>query len=624
MKRREYGINLDDGVALSTEDEFRLLYVPCNPELTTTLQGWFADDTQESILLGGQIGSGKTTLLKEVSRSYDSITVSFDTDPLEPTESGYSILLFGKIIQACVAAEVDVDGCGVALSDFPSVSAESWSVFAGKISTCPSSLQDAESLQDVCAVIAKHSGLMLKACGMLLDRLREATSRQPVIIAEGIDKFRPYTADYFSLKNILVFLAHRKTLFEVNAVHLFTDHIFPVSIKKLFVGSVDDDLLSQMLWKRLGSYAPVYQDAIPLIIRYSGGNARQALRLLSAYYFQRTQHNHDQASAMALACHQVGKDTLSIPYSNFPVDIFTVVKRDAYMEGSLFNGRDSVVKGANDAVYHNWLLVQKTPGCDSPTQWPAIINPLIDATIKIQPTASRSSEEEAVREWALENDTSFVGLSASPNKHGEPAWDEFWTEIVSSLESESLKIVGLLKEIGAGLFGIERQDRIIVAYKDSGCVKAVRDFLVGEANTYSALPCKEIMLVGGEGHNPIVDLMINLAKKDAGYIYSIELSGEWTESQLRDLDHRRDVFCDLQMLWWVQSDDLKKYLRLWPQLRQLFRVYQLEDDLWQGITAEQIQADIEFIKDISKDPDPEGARRLLNVLTYLNESRGES
>ncbi|MDA3925970.1 MAG: hypothetical protein PF904_14835 [Kiritimatiellae bacterium] len=439
MKRREYGINLDDGVALSTEDEFRLLYVSCNPELTTTLHGWFADDTHESILLGGQIGSGKTTLLKEVSRSYDSITVSFDTDPLEPTESGYSMLLFGKIIQACLTAEVDVDGCGVALSDFPSVSAESWSVFAEKISTRPSSLQDAECLQDVCAVMAKHNGLILKACGELLDRLCEVTSRQPVIIAEGIDKFRPDTADYFSLKNILVFLAQRKTLFEVNAVHLFTDHVFPVSIRKLFVGSVDDDLLSQVLRKRLGSYAPVYQDAIPLIIRYSGGNARQALRLLSAYYLQRTQRNNDQASAMALACHQVGSDTLSIPYSNFPADIFTVVKRDGYMEGSLFKGRDSVVEGANDAVYHNWLLVQSTPRCDSPTQWPAIINPLIDATITNKSTASRTPEEEAVREWALAHNTSYVGLSASTNEHGEPAWDEFWTEIVSSPRRRSVE-----------------------------------------------------------------------------------------------------------------------------------------------------------------------------------------
>ena len=70
MKRREYGINIDDGVALSTEEEFRLLYVPCNPDETACLQGWFSDDAQDPLMLGGQIGSGKTTLIKEVSRSF--------------------------------------------------------------------------------------------------------------------------------------------------------------------------------------------------------------------------------------------------------------------------------------------------------------------------------------------------------------------------------------------------------------------------------------------------------------------------------------------------------------------------------------------------------------------------
>ena len=59
MKRREYGVNLDDGVALSTAEEFRLLYVPCNPDETDRLQEWFADDTQEPRLLESKIGTGK-------------------------------------------------------------------------------------------------------------------------------------------------------------------------------------------------------------------------------------------------------------------------------------------------------------------------------------------------------------------------------------------------------------------------------------------------------------------------------------------------------------------------------------------------------------------------------------
>lgn len=625
MKRREYGINLDDGVALLTNDEFRLLYVPCNPDVTDAVQQWFKSESKEPLLLGGQIGSGKTTLLKEVARSFKTITVSFDTDPLEPTESGYSLLLFGKIIQTCLATGVEVDGCGVLLSDFPSLATASWNVFSKKATSRPSSLQEAELLQEVCTVIAENNGLVLKSCGKLLDRLCKATSREPIILAEGVDKLRLGTSDYFSLKAILHFLAHRKTLFEVNAVHLFQEQDFVGGIRKEFVGRIDDASLVKMLKKRLGSYAPAYHEVFSLIVSYSGGNARQALRILSAYYFQCTQQKKGHTAAFAMACQKVGNDTLSISYRNFPVDIFTVVKRDGYIEGSLFSSQDKMVsEGANDTVYNNWLFIQNEPTPSAPTQWSAIVNPLIDAAINWSPSASRTPEEEAVRAWASDHDISPIGLNIPINENGEPEWKKFWEELESSFEDEALNIVGLLEEIGAGLFGVERQDRIIITYEDRKCVEAVRDFLVGEANTYVTFPCEEITLVGGEGETPIVKLMVRLSEKDPNRIYSIELTGKWTDTQLRDLDHRRDLFGDLQMLWWVQTEDLKRYLRFWPQLRQLFRIYQLEEDLWQGITAEQIAADIEFINEISENSNTEGTRRLSSVLAYLEKKGGES
>ena len=626
MKRREYGINLDDGVALSTDEEFLLLYVPCNPDETACLQAWFADDTQESLLLGGQIGSGKTTLIKEVSRSFmgaQVITVRFDTDPIEPTEGGYCMLLFGQILRACLEAEVKVDGSGIALSDFPSIGADSWRVFADKATSWPSSLQEAGRLHDACAVMSENAGLVRKACGQLLDRLRDATSREPTIIAEGIDKFNPDTLDYFSLKDTLTFLANTKTLFEVNAVHLFQKQDFRTGIPKLFVGGIGEDMLVQMLRKRLGSYASVCQEAFSLIGNYSGGNARQALRLLNAYYFRRTQRQNDHTAAIALACHQVGKDLLNMPYGRFPTELFTVVKRDKYIEGSLFTDRKTS-EGANDAVYHNWLYMQDEPALATPTQWPTLINPLIDEAIEWKKDAPRTPEEEAVRKWAQDHGISPVGLNLPVDDDGKPAWDQFWEKIESSSKEETLNIIGVLEEIGAGLFGVERQDRIIITYRERGNLEAVRDFLVGETNTYSPFTCEEIILEGGEDREPVIELLTGLADRDPNRIYSVELTGKWTEAQLRNLDHRRDILANLQMLWWIQQDDLKRYLRFWPQLRQFFRVYRLEDELWRGVTTEDIQADIDFIKDMSEDSDPEGVRRLHNVLVYLKETGGKS
>jgi len=623
VKRREYGINLDDGVALSTDEEFRLLYVPCNPNETARLQAWFADDTLESLLLGGQIGSGKTTLLKEVSRSFEIVSVSFDTDPIEPSEGGYCMLLLGQISQACLKAGAKVYGCGIVLSDFPSIDANSWQAFANKTTSWPSNLKEAGRLRDACAIMSENAGLVRKACGLLLDRLRKTTSREPLIIAEGIDKFNTGTPEYFSLKDTLTFLAQRKTLFEVNAVHLFQEQDFRPGIQKLFIGGTGEDMLIQMLQKRLGSYAPVYQEAFSLIVNYSGGNARQALRLLNAYYFRRTQGKNDHAAAIALACRQVGKDLLNVPYGRFPTDILAIAKRDRYIEGSLFHEKKTR-EGANDVVYHNWLFIQDEPDSGTPTQWPTIINPLIDEAIEWETDAPRTPEEQAVRKWACDHDISPVGLNIPANENGEPAWDKFWEEIESSLEEESLSILAVLEEIGAGLFGVERHDRIVITYRDRKNLEAVRDFLVGEANTYSYFPCEEITLEGGKGREPVVELLTQLADRDPNRIYSVELSRRWTEAQLRDLEHRRDILSNLQMLWWIPQDDLKRYLRFWPQLRQFFRVYRLEDELWRGITMEEIQADIDFIRDMSDASDPEGVRRLSTVLTYLKESGGKS
>lgn len=628
MKRREYGINLDDGVALSTEKEFRLLYVPCNPDETACLQRWFADDTQESLMLGGQIGSGKTTLLNEVSRSLidaQIIIVRFDTDPIEPSEGGYCMILFGRILEACLNAGVKVDGCGITLSDFPSIDADSWHAFADKTTSWPSNLQEAGRLRDACVVMSENAGLVRKVCGRLLDCLRDITSRKFTIIAEGIDKFSPSTSEYFSIQDTLTFLAQRKTLFEVNAVHLFKEQDFRPGIRKLFIGGIGNDMLVQILRKRLGSYAPIYQDAISLLAEYSGGNARQALRILNAYYFQRTQRKNDHTAALVMACHQVGKDLLNIPYGRFPTDVFTVVKRDQYIEGSLLTDPKTAT-GTNDAVYHNWLFVQDEPDLATPTQWPAIINPLINEAIDWEADAPRTPEEEAVRKWAREHDISPLGLNLPVDDKGEPAWDRFWEEIEASSFSgrDALYILGLIEEIGAGLFGVERQDRIIITYQDRKNLETVRDFLVGEANTYSLFPCEEITLEGGEGREPVVELLIRLADRDPNRIYSVELTGKWTDAQLRDLEHRRDILDNLQMLWWIQQDDLKRYLRFWPQLRQFCRIYRLEDELWRGITVEEIQADIDFIKDMSDEADPEGVRRLSAVLTYLKESGGKS
>lgn len=69
MKRRPHGVNLDDGVALCSEEELGMLFVDARPEARARLQNWLGDDGQGAVLFAGQIGMGKTTLLNQILRS---------------------------------------------------------------------------------------------------------------------------------------------------------------------------------------------------------------------------------------------------------------------------------------------------------------------------------------------------------------------------------------------------------------------------------------------------------------------------------------------------------------------------------------------------------------------------
>jgi len=623
MKRRPHGVNLDDGTALASDEEFSLLFVDFRPDVRAALQGWLAEDGQEPILFGGQIGTGKTTLLNEVLRTRPDappIRMKFDTDSIDSTDGGYVLLMLGQILNACLKHGVSPDGCGLTIADFAPLECPDWPAVAQALTNPPATLAMSDRLRQFAAQVTPNGDHMRRACGELLDRLARKLSRSPLLVADGVDKFAPRTSDYESLKKTLAFLSRYKTLFEVNAVHLFRKDDFCEGIRHIFIGGISKQAIQALFRKRLGAYAPMYQEDFPLLADDAGGNARQALRLLNAYYYHRTQLRNSSTSSYALACHRVSTDILSVPFGSFPADVAQVVKRDGYIEGSVLENRMTEA-GASDAVYRNWIFLDAEPGTEAPTRWPARLNPLIDMAIDWTPSTPASADQERVRKWAQEHDISPLGLSVPLNSNGNPDWDEFWEKMVSSSSSddEALSILKLLEAIGAGLFGIERQDRIIVAYHERGNLEAVRDFLVGKANTYGFFPCREIKLTGGEGKQPIQELLVELGDRDPNMIYSVDITGDWTKAQLSDLDHRRDLFDSLQMLWWIQRDALERYKPHWPQLRQLFRFYTLEEELWREITSEEIESDIEIIQSLSSQPDPEGIQRLQTVLTYLRK-----
>lgn len=101
MKLNRFGINLDEGIAL-TEETLDRLYVSCFEDKVKKIIAWLKDSTIETpLLFGGQIGSGKSTLIAKVFSDKSlrpGITLKFDKEGLNLDEGDFlSIVLLGFI-----------------------------------------------------------------------------------------------------------------------------------------------------------------------------------------------------------------------------------------------------------------------------------------------------------------------------------------------------------------------------------------------------------------------------------------------------------------------------------------------------------------------------------------------
>lgn len=189
MKRRPHGVNLDDGVALSTDDEFRILFVDARPDTRSLLRGWLADDEQEAMLFGGQIGTGKTTILNEVLRSHPQapiIRMRFDTDCIDASEGGFVLLVLGQLLRACLEWGIQTDGCGVAVGDFAALGRSDWAGIRDVLTTPPANLTIANQLREVAGMVTPNGEQVRRACGQLLDRLAVRVKRSPLLVADGV------------------------------------------------------------------------------------------------------------------------------------------------------------------------------------------------------------------------------------------------------------------------------------------------------------------------------------------------------------------------------------------------------------------------------------------------------
>lgn len=623
MKRNRFGINFDEGIPLLNQIDFEQLHVDCFKESTGKLLSWM-EVGNKPLLIGGQIGSGKSTLIKKAffdSSNNPDIVLHFDGGVLNLDAGDFWGITLAEFIKVALKQGIDLSFCKLP-EELGGYQPDQWEALYYGLFPTDYSMESFATKTALRKKIAEHTPYIGSVIGEIGKRIENLLGRPVFIFASGLDKFDPASAAFFAMQEVVSVLSQFKTLYEVNAIHLFYK---PSSIfflgERLFLSVAEQDAVIEMLLKRMGSYAkPIYQELVELA-KWSGGNPRQAIRLLTHFEAARKNSKRKNADCIIVAIRETLKDFFS--FSPKPSkDLIGTIKRTGQIESSLFSlpgDKDT----ARMALYGNWIFIKRMV---DDVSWTAEVNPLVKAAFDESPTPEEP-EIKLLKKYAAEVDISAIGLNINrvdDTTGKEKSGDKLlWDVLASGVEQPIHTNLGEVFDILSGaLLSKDRADRAIIVFKDNNAVEAARAYLFAKANTYEYQRCLHFKLEGGADKSPLEKLE-EILSKDTD-IFSIEFSGEWKKEQLEALDKQRDRFIDYEMLWWIPFEVLNKYLPYWIQLRQLFEVFLLEDELLGSISTKEIKDDLLFFEELVEDGESAEANVVTNlkiVLEYLKKVR---
>ena len=588
MKRHGFGINLDEGYALTTDQEFGLLFVDLDPEATRRLVTWL-ESGDRAVVLGGQIGCGKTTQLEVAfhkSQVKPDLVFHFDRRSLNlgRADCWYILFteLFGYIAAKDLIGALELPG---PLMSVLGKTRQAWRESVAQLRLEPFSEAALEKTKRFSQLLESNLNYLPDFFESILKMIQGQKGAPLVLVAAGIDKFEPGSAAYFSLREVIQVLLSAKTLFEMNAVHLFKGEPWTREPEKIFVVTSERVLIEEMLRKRLGVYAKVYAEEIPLLAAYSGGVPRQALRLLDAFLTAK-KLGLSRREALARATRRVYQDFFV--FAPRPKDaLMKSVSENSYLEAG-WVGLPFDEETARLAVFGNWLVLEK-PLKES--RWQTSVNPLVKGFfVGTQP---EEPERVLLKAHAEQRGVSEQGLEVNLNQSN---WQEaLLAEIERPLR---LNLTEVLDSISGALLSGRRLDRIIIAFKNRAVAKVVRLYFGGKINAHEDQVWHHCELQDGTVATPL-EQMIQEFSSEAD-VHSFEWVGDFSCVSLDVLNLRRDWFVDKQLIWWVPEGKLKNYLSRWTQLRQLFQVYVLEEDLAKTLSVEELEADLKMLHELNE------------------------
>ena len=612
MALHQFGINIDAGIALSTPAEFDHLYIQPDTVVVKKILAWLSQG-EKAVLLGGQIGCGKTTLIAHAfyqSKVEPDLTFYFDKARLNLSLIDSWSIVFAEIFRYLAVQKLThLEEIPAEFRPILGESAEQWlaSIALIRLEVFSSAAMASNTAFD--RVLADLLDFLPNLYQALMFKMAEHRASPLLCYAAGIDKFEPGTAAYFSLGQVLAPLAKHKTLFEVNAVHLFWHDTWAQNVEKFFIPAATDDWMAQMLAQRLGTYAVGYVQEVALIARFSGGISRQALRILD-YFLRTKKHEKSNKKAFILAVQNVNRDFFS--YGNRPESaLLRAIDQTESLETSMISlpGDNAT---ALRAIFGNWVYLYAQL---HDSRWEARLNPVIKNSFS--PHWQDAPEMALLKKYAQKQGMSDQGLSIDRDM---PGWENGLLEHIET--TIELNVIEILDVISSALFSKHRNDRIVIAYENQAIADIVKTYLAAKSNSYEYQIWQHTPLCYQQDC-PLLQQIVALTNNHKVDIISIQFEGDFPDEEIKTLNLKRDALLTKQMIWWIPKDKLNHYFSNWVQLRQLFQLYVLDEDIQRSLSIEDIEADLAFMQELADEENAAFAyvKNLKGVLAYLKATK---
>lgn len=253
MNRNKYGINFDEGIPFESEWEFQNLFVPYHNSQFKEFKNWF-DNGTTPILIGGQIGSGKSTFIKKAlleSNNQPDITFRFDTEGANLAEGDFIKVLLVGIIEYALNKNLDLSFSNLP-EEITKNKLSKWSELFQKLVNIEFNLNYFDFKKELSNSLQENSEYVFAVLNQILELIKNNLGRDVFFLASGIDKFAPQSSGFISLQSSLNFLTRYKTIFEVNAVHIFNNKWQLKNIEKVFLEAFNEVEIIELLKKRKG------------------------------------------------------------------------------------------------------------------------------------------------------------------------------------------------------------------------------------------------------------------------------------------------------------------------------------------------------------------------------------